>query len=409
MPALVDEDGDEHKYLVVDNMPKKATPSPPVVPLSARKPAPGGYGFFVRETVDEDYEPSEPRSPRSRPAKRKQAARKKTVLSGSSKKTRVASADNIENSSVSKSVAVNPAASTEDDAAVLPAGDSEGTGQAREPGAPDGGPKAAGSNTSTEEAALGNVSADAKDEGESAQDANGDKAPEGERKESNAGVEEQGGLSKARVVIEHAKTPRSVCRICGNSIDKGSVRCGVQGYAGGRTVQLWAHANCFLKNIRADYVTSRRCLCKATGEQIEVGHIRVGFEVGNHKSWRLPAEAARWTSLVVAELGEGSNVLSTVQGLDDINEEHRGPLLELLQTGKAPEIELKRAVASAAKRPRPKAKQPAMKTAANKAPGAADPAASTQAEEEDSDVEVALDAPPPLRPGRAPLDLDSDG
>ncbi|CAE6957621.1 unnamed protein product [Symbiodinium natans] len=86
-PVLVDEDGDEHAYLVVENMPKKVPARPPAVPLSARRPAPGGYGFFVRETVDEDYEAS-PDSPRGRRPKRP-APKKKAATPGPPKKTRV--------------------------------------------------------------------------------------------------------------------------------------------------------------------------------------------------------------------------------------------------------------------------------------------------------------------------------
>ncbi|CAJ1403040.1 unnamed protein product [Effrenium voratum] len=89
-------------------------------------------------------------------------------------------------------------------------------------------------------------------------------------------------------------------RSCGGGIDKGAVRCGVQGYAGGRSVLLWAHAPCFLGKIKAEYVTARRGRCKSTGEAFEIGQLRIGFEVGNHKSWWQPVEAARWTSQVVA-------------------------------------------------------------------------------------------------------------
>ncbi|CAE7548587.1 egl-9 [Symbiodinium sp. CCMP2592] len=97
-------------------------------------------------------------------------------------------------------------------------------------------------------------------------------------------------------------------------------------------------------------------------------------------------------------LGDGS-ALATLQGLDDINEEHRRPLLELLQRGKAPETELRRAAKPAARR---KAKELAKTSpTASTAPAEGKVAANAEAvadetnsPDEDSDVEVALDAPP---------------
>ncbi|CAE7348974.1 unnamed protein product [Symbiodinium sp. KB8] len=373
-PALIDEDGDEHGFLVVENMPKQVQPSrPPAVPLASRIPAPGGYGFFVRETVDEDYQESRgsPRKKAKRPASRTKPAAgppKKARLSDGDK-TEKASAEAAEGSPAGASGASDYSANvyTEGQKAV-PEGEVEG-----------------GAVTTGE--------------------------TEGGAAESEKPADESGVGAKARVMVEHAKTPRSVCRSCGGSIEKGSVRCGVQGYAGGRSVLLWAHAACFLEKIRAEYVTARRGRCKATGEAFEVGQIRVGFEVGNHKSWWLPAEAARWTALVVAKLPD-AGALASLQGLDDINEEHRRPLLELLQTGKAPETELRRAAKPAARR---KAKElakmsPTASTspAEGKAPATAEAVADeANSPDEDSDVEVALDAPP-ARHRNIPVDLDSD-
>eukprot|EP00913_Durusdinium_trenchii_P017797 g16722.t1 len=70
-------------------------------------------------------------------------------------------------------------------------------------------------------------------------------------------------------------------------------------FMGNKQGPLEAHASCFLKNLQVEYACTRRGRCKGSGEAFEVGQVRVAFEVGNHKSWWLPSEAARWTSLVV--------------------------------------------------------------------------------------------------------------
>ncbi|CAE7548594.1 unnamed protein product [Symbiodinium sp. CCMP2592] len=213
-PALIDEDGDKHGFLVVENMPKQVqTSRPPAVPLASRIPAPGGYGFFVRETVDEDYEESRasPRKTAKRPTSRKKPA------AGPPKKARLS-------------------------------GDKSDKGAEGPPPPPPPPP-----------AGASDCSGDVNTEGQkAAAEGEGDAVPTGQTEggaaENDRPAEESGGGAKARVMVEHAKTPRSVCRSCGGSIDKGSVRCGVQGYAGGRSVLLWAHATCFLEKTRVEYV-----------------------------------------------------------------------------------------------------------------------------------------------------------
>eukprot|EP00435_Cladocopium_sp_Y103_P074980 s16_g52.t2 len=236
--VVVDEDGDEHRYVQIKELPEAKIKDGDATIL---RRAPGGYGFI--EVVEDAFDVPETQKKRST---------KSTAKGGQSKRRKTTGVR-------AKDAVVSPSKAAEGPSDPLP-----------EAGAVAEGVKAPDAGVSPSKAAEGPV--------------------------TEAGAE--GGAS-AKVNVEKAKTGRSVCRTCGGGIDKDSVRCGLQGYAGGRSVLLWAHANCFLGKLLVDYVPARRGKCKGTGEAFEIGQIRVGFEVGNHKSWWLPSQAARWTCEVV--------------------------------------------------------------------------------------------------------------
>lgn len=265
--VVVDEDGDEHRYVQIKEL-SEAKMKDPGDPTILRR-APGGYGFI--EVVEDAFD---------EPEKLQRRSTKSAAKGGQSKRRKVGGVK-APDARVSPPAAEGPSDS-------LP-----------EAGAVAEGVKALDAGVSLPKAAEGPV------------------------------PESEGGAS-AKVNVEKAKTGRSVCRTCGGGIDKDSVRCGLQGYAGGRSVLLWAHANCFLGKVLVDCVSARRGRCKGTGEAFEIGQIRVGFEVGNHKSWWLPTEAARWTCEVLRLSG---SVLTTLRGIEDLDESHRCALLELLKSG----------------------------------------------------------------------------
>mmetsp|Transcript_55990 Transcript_55990/g.133414 ORF Transcript_55990/g.133414 Transcript_55990/m.133414 type:complete len:514 (+) Transcript_55990:45-1586(+) len=148
---------------------------------------------------------------------------------------------------------------------------------------------------------------------------------------------ETGGRA-ALVNIELAKTARSICRTCGDKIEKDHLRCGFDAYLGGRTVTIWAHNKCFLDSMSCEYSRSRRGKCRGSGAAFSVGDLRVGFAIGDYRYWWLPRPAARWTKRIVAESGLK---LDTLQGLDELETAHKQPLLELLRRGVLPTEELK--------------------------------------------------------------------
>jgi len=363
--VVIDEDGDEHRYVKVNQLPVQERQE---TNTNMRR-APGGYGFIE---VVEDVSASEALETKTkRPSKAKAAAgdSKRRKTTGSKVEVPVKqAAEDLEASANVEGQAV-------EGARPMPSGVTIAQGSsALDLGASE--PEGSKATKAIDETEL--------------------RAPE----------KTEGTGASAKVNVEKAKTGRSVCRTCGGGIDKDSVRCGLQGYAGGRSVLLWAHANCFLGKIQVDYVTARRGRCKGTGEAFEIGQLRVGFEVGNHKSWWLPTEAARWTCEVFRLSGA---VMPDLRGIDELEEAHRSGLLELLKSGHGlSNLQLKSSKvpskSSKTKRaPKPKKDDVATTSANETAKVAA--THSVAPAEEDSDVEVTFEESVEIE-GRVPLDLD---
>ncbi|CAE8740169.1 unnamed protein product [Polarella glacialis] len=229
-------------------------------------------------------------------------------------------------------------------------------------------------------------------------------------------VERAGGF-----VVERAKTARSKCRVCDQGVAKDAVRAGVPGYAGGRTTTFWAHGMCFLAQLRADYATSRRSLCRGSGQAFVRGELRVGFEVGSAKTWWKPQEAARWTAAVVAaQASNEQQAPPSVRGLESLDTEHREPLLQLLHLGRPSPVELRKALVGGAAAEARRKRAPSAAKAKAKAKAEAGAAAAPEGEDQegsapegededdlDSDVELAVDDP--IQPAEAawqPVVLD---
>mmetsp|Transcript_93029 Transcript_93029/g.146139 ORF Transcript_93029/g.146139 Transcript_93029/m.146139 type:complete len:281 (+) Transcript_93029:3-845(+) len=133
-------------------------------------------------------------------------------------------------------------------------------------------------------------------------------------------------VRKSCITIDHAKTNRAICRTCNQTIQHGTLRCGVESYAGGRISMQCSHVDCFINRIRVEYCSSRRGKCKGSGEAFVSGSVRVGFEVGVTRSWWCIREAAKWTKRLV---DEGKRIES-VLGLDSLEPDHRVALLSML-------------------------------------------------------------------------------
>lgn len=378
--VVIDEDGDEHRYVKVNQLPVQERQE-----TNTMRRALGGYGFIE---VVEDASASEALEPKTkRPSKAKAAA-------GDSKRRKTAG------SKVDLEVPVKKAAEDLEASANV-------EGQAVEGARPM---------PSGVTIAQGSSAVDL-----GASEPEGSKATKAiDETELRAPEKTEGTGASAKVNVEKAKTGRSVCRTCGGGIDKDSVRCGLQGYAGGRSVLLWAHANCFLGKIQVDYVTARRGRCKGTGEAFEIGQLRVGFEVGNHKSWWLPTEAARWTCEVFRLSGA---VMPDLRGIDELEEAHRSGLLELLSEGhglsnsqlKSSKVPSKSSKTKRAPKPKKDdvAAISAKETAKAEFLDEDEPQLNFQVAathsvapaEEDSDVEVTFEESVAIE-GRVPLDLD---
>lgn len=150
---------------------------------------------------------------------------------------------------------------------------------------------------------------------------------------------------KEIVTIECAKTGRAACKCCCESIQGGALRCGMEAYAGGRTVMQWAHAECFAERICAEYVTARRGQCKASKEPFAIGDVRIGCDIGGSKSWFSVSAAQLWSHRLANEMGKE---ITMVAGLEELDLEHRQSLIKRLNGG-ADTTPLRRVLAATAR------------------------------------------------------------
>jgi len=80
-----------------------------------------------------------------------------------------------------------------------------------------------------------------------------------------------GGIS-----FDRAKTGRSTCRKCRESIEKQAPRVGMQAWISGRQAVTWQCVECFLTNFICVYEVSGRSRCKLSGENFAKGELKVG-------------------------------------------------------------------------------------------------------------------------------------
>uniref|UniRef100_A0A0G4F6W0 PARP-type domain-containing protein n=1 Tax=Chromera velia CCMP2878 TaxID=1169474 RepID=A0A0G4F6W0_9ALVE len=78
------------------------------------------------------------------------------------------------------------------------------------------------------------------------------------------------------LTVENAKTGRSTCRECGESIDKGVLRVGMEAWISGRKAVTWQHASgCFPKAMSVGPAPSSQGKCKVTQERLQKGKGRL--------------------------------------------------------------------------------------------------------------------------------------
>lgn len=175
---------------------------------------------------------------------------------------------------------------------------------------------------------------------------------------SPAGPDEKLPEASSGMALERAKSGRSSCKACGESIGQSALRCGMSAYSGGRTTMFWSHPRCFLEKVTVDYAPARRGKCKSTGAAFCKGDLRVAFELCGHRTVWSPMEAARWTapaSAVLAKEDIAREVLPGAAAVEALDMEQRPILLNLLQRGTLPppNMKMRKPLASSKKRRRP--------------------------------------------------------
>jgi len=106
------------------------------------------------------------------------------------------------------------------------------------------------------------------------------KAPERKKQKiEKEKVDSIGGLT-----FEYAKSGRSTCRKCGDNIDKGAPRVGMEAWIAGRQATTWQCIICALRRISIGYDMTGRSKCCATGDLITKGEVKMA--VRSHTATR---------------------------------------------------------------------------------------------------------------------------
>lgn len=182
----------------------------------------------------------------------------------------------------------------------------------------------------------------------------------------------QGRSSLIRV--DHAPTARATCRVCAEKLTKGSLRCGQDKYANGRTVTVYAHALCFLEQTRWEYAPAKRGRCQGSRLPFEKGDLRVAFDALK-PTWWFPEEGGRYIFKILSALQNTATsssetcrmassksqsdtttsstvkeVIQCAKGFEDLEEEHKKVVLQLIfEGGPFSSGRLKRSLASVVK------------------------------------------------------------
>ena len=89
-------------------------------------------------------------------------------------------------------------------------------------------------------------------------------------------------LMASQPCIVDAPSGRSKCKACAYlggtdaTIAMGSKRVGIPGHAAGVTVYHWCHPTCLARHcLRVDHAPTGRAKCKAAGDQIPKGSVRL--------------------------------------------------------------------------------------------------------------------------------------
>eukprot|EP00468_Gymnochlora_sp_CCMP2014_P003528 CAMPEP_0167750938 /NCGR_PEP_ID=MMETSP0110_2-20121227/6274_1 /TAXON_ID=629695 /ORGANISM="Gymnochlora sp., Strain CCMP2014" /LENGTH=237 /DNA_ID=CAMNT_0007636325 /DNA_START=120 /DNA_END=830 /DNA_ORIENTATION=+ len=80
------------------------------------------------------------------------------------------------------------------------------------------------------------------------------------------------------IKVEKAKTGRSRCRKCMETIQKGEVRIGMNAWIAGRNAVTWQHPVCFFENISFTRENTGRSKCKYSGDKFQKGDARLSCQ-----------------------------------------------------------------------------------------------------------------------------------
>lgn len=103
---------------------------------------------------------------------------------------------------------------------------------------------------------------------------------------------------------EVAKSGRAKCKEphgCGEKIEEGVRRVGVERFQGGRMATDWIHGTCFVQNIKVDVADSNRGKCKVSKMSFVKGKsLRICWKSDVHKT----TGAHVWSNCLVEHVSE---------------------------------------------------------------------------------------------------------
>ncbi|KAK3254659.1 hypothetical protein CYMTET_36134 [Cymbomonas tetramitiformis] len=119
------------------------------------------------------------------------------------------------------------------------------------------------------------------------------------------------------VQLSVAQTGRATCRLCGEGIEEGVLRTGVEmKLSGGQLSHAWQHPGCFCKAAAFMRCASSRGKCKAYGTGLKKGEVVFTVRFGQRETDMQRYGAAAATAMLPAVLAAAGMSLQEVPGIE---------------------------------------------------------------------------------------------
>lgn len=156
-------------------------------------------------------------------------------------------------------------------------------------------------------------------------------------------------LSSGLITIERAKTGRAKCRKCMTALPEGEWRVGMEAWIMGRQAITWQRPQCFLSNLSVTTEMSGRGKCKATGDPLVKGEVKLGMTSHTNTAWVQLSAVPKLLAPVLA-ITDQELKPSELAGLDELSKAERAAVEAVLRDAYAARPTLNPANAIVAKK-----------------------------------------------------------